>query len=501
MDEASQALLAGGGSFTHGYIRGGSDLRGAAATIRRSLRKVHPSTAVLDTPGKVWRFYRDLLNAAENSHRVAIYNKMRAKGASRLDALYEARDLLDFSKKGNNPAIRFLTESVMFLNARMQGLYRLGRGAGARKGRAFLSIAMRGALYTLGMWLLFARQKDDERYKALTHADKSAYIHFFDVFEKGDHYRLPVPFEVGTIFGTTPLAIFEALYSDEPDRAKEAFDFVAHAFGESLNMKHDIQTLHPLYELAINKDTFTEAPILTMGDEAVLPREQDDPRLSPTIRGVARAMGTAAPEAFQSPKQLNHLVRGYTGPVMDYVLFASDAAVRRMLGEPPPAEKRLRDYPDIKAFVQTGPQRVTKYSNTMFEVAEAADKVAASIRRLEKQGTDEAIDRIEQLQAENAGLLNARKPFTDAAQTAIDIRRTMREVQLSDLEPVEKRELMDSLQEQYNETAMSVWDLRPGGKLNPDVAIELMDRDVQERVDLLLDKGYPATADALREAE
>ena len=40
-----------------------------------------------------------------------------------------------------------------------------------------------------------------------------------DVFEKGDHWRLPKPFEVGTVFGTVPEVILDALIAnaDEPD--------------------------------------------------------------------------------------------------------------------------------------------------------------------------------------------------------------------------------------------------------------------------------------------
>ena len=502
MDATSQSLLAGGGSFTHGYIRGG-DTRGAAATIRRSLRKLNASSAVLDTPAKLWRFYRDMLNAAENSHRVAMYNRMRAVGASRLDATYEARDLLDFSKTGNNAAVRFLTESVMFLNARAQGLHRLARGPGG-SGKALLSIAMRGTLYMFGVLSLFFKQKDDERYKALTNADKTTYLHFFDVFAEGDHYRLPVPFEVGTIFGTTPIAIAEAftMNADEPDRVKQALSLLGHAYGETLSLSPDIQALWPIIELGINRDTFTQAPILTMGDEAVLPEQQDDPRLSPTIRELAKAMPGAAPEALRSPKQLAHLARGYFGTALDYALFASDAVVRRATGVPPPPERNLRDYPDVRAFVQTGPLRATKYNNAMFEIASEADKVAASIRKLEQLGTDDALSEINELQAENAGLLAARDSFIQASKTVVDMRKAMRQIQADDmLTPTQKRTEIDVLQLQINEVAYSVWDLRPGGKLNPDVAIELLDKDLQGQVDVLLNKGYPDTAEVLGELE
>ena len=498
--DTMQALLAGGGSFTHGYIRGG-DTRGAAATIRRSIRKIDPSHAVLDTPAKVWRFYRDLLNAAENSHRVAIYRKMLTEGASRLDATYEARDLLDFAKHGNNSVVRFLTESVMFLNARAQGLYRLGRGSGG-SGKVALSILMRGALYTTAVLALLVRQYDDERYKALTDADKAAYLHFFDVFQEGDHYRLPVPFEVGTIFGTVPMAIFDAFKTnaDEPDRFRQSWQLVAHAFSESLNMSPDIQVVWPIIELGINRDTFTGSPVLTMGDEAVLPEEQDSPGVSPTIRALARAMPDFAPEELRSPKQLQHLARGYMGNVQDYVLAVTDVIARKIAGEPAPAERTLRDYPDIKAFVQSGPQRQTKYGNTMYEIAEEAEKVHATILRLEKLNTPEADLRIEALEAEHGQLLDVRKDFSDAVSDVNDIRREMRAIQIDpDMAPEEKRKEIDALYEEVNEIARDVWGLRPGSKLNPDIAVNLIDKTPEQRAKLLADAGFAATAEAMEQ--
>lgn len=514
-DQSTRDLLAGGGSFTHGYIRGGGDMKGAAATIRRSLKKASVSSTILDTPGKLWGFYRDLLNASENAHRVAIYNKMRKKGASRLDAMYEARDLLDFGKRGNNLLVRILTETVMFLNARAQGLYRLGRGftaadtmaqrtglLAAHMGRAALSIFLRGSIYMTLMFGLWWTQKDDPRYEALTPMDKANYIHFFDVFGEGDHWKLPVPFEVGTLFGTVPIAIADAIHSDEPTAAKDAAHQIGYAFQQTLNMSPDIQLLQPILELAMNKDTFTEAPILTLGDQAVLPEEQDDPRLSPTVRAVAKSMPDAAPDALRSPKQLNHLVRNYTGAGLDYGLYVTDAIVRRLAGEPPPADKRLRDYPFLRSFNSTGPARLTKYQTTMFEVAEEAEKVAASIRKLEKSGTDAAFERIDELEADNAGLLNARPDFKKAAEQVVDIRRIMREVQLdASMSPEQKRAELDALQEDINDIAFSVWDVRPGGKLNPEVAVELIDEDLQGRIDTLLKNKMPETAKALGELE
>ena len=72
-------------------------------------------------------FKKELEAVPEGAERQALYDQMRKKGMSHLEASFYARDMLDFSMQGSWPAFRFLTQVVPFLNARVQGLYKLGR--------------------------------------------------------------------------------------------------------------------------------------------------------------------------------------------------------------------------------------------------------------------------------------------------------------------------------------------------------------------------------------
>lgn len=57
---------------------------------------------------------------------MALYNQMRERKLTHLQASFAARDLLDFMQ-GSWPAFRLVTQVVPFMNARVQGLYKLGR--------------------------------------------------------------------------------------------------------------------------------------------------------------------------------------------------------------------------------------------------------------------------------------------------------------------------------------------------------------------------------------
>jgi hypothetical protein len=496
MDAASQSMLAGGGSFTHGYIRAG-DLEGSAATLRRTIRKKTVGGTVLNSPATLWGFYRDLLNASENSGRVAIYNRSLSTGVTRKEALFASRDMLDFSMRGANPVIQFLTESVPFMNARLQGMYRLGRGFKEN----FAAIAIRGLLITAASAAIFARNMDDERYKALTDDQKNSYWHFFDVFEEGDHWKLPKPFEVGTLFGSIPEAFLDAFITnaDEPDAAKQSITTIGHAFANTLDMSPKIQAVMPILELALNRNTFTGAPVLTMGDEGVLPEDQDGPSVSPTYRALANAMPEVAPDALRSPKQLQHLGRGYLGSIQDYVLLVTDSVVRKARGEPSPPERATDDWPGLRDFRTIGPAKNTRYLNELYNIADEAEKVSRSVKRNEEKGSEEGDARAAELEAEKAPFLDVRKEFAKASDEINGLRQLQRATQLDKtMSPADKRIEINSIQNDINDIAKELWDIRPGSRLNPEVGADLIGKNTEEQAAVLQAAGLNATAKLLR---
>jgi hypothetical protein len=122
----------------------------------------------------------------------------------------------------------------------------------------------------------------------------------------------------------------------------------------------------------------------------------------------------------------------------------------------------------------------------MYEIADQADLVARSISRLENLGTDEADTRIEKLETENQPLLDVRRDFVRAVQDTNELRREMRAIQRDNsITPKEKREQMDEIQVEINDIARDVYDLRPGGRLNPETAGELIGRTTKEQQDIL----------------
>lgn len=162
----------------------------------------------------LYAVYDELGDRTENVNRTALYDRLIANGHNHAEASFMARDLMDFSMGGNATLVRFLTQSVPFLNARMQGLYKLGRAA-KEDPRRFATVAMAVSVASLGLLAAYA---DDEDWKRREDWDRDSYW-WFKIGETA--YRIPKPFEVGAI-GTLAERTAEALFDDEMDRLRPA---------------------------------------------------------------------------------------------------------------------------------------------------------------------------------------------------------------------------------------------------------------------------------------
>jgi len=242
-DSAYRDLMFAGASFQGGYILGG-DADAAAQMIRRALTKKGlgkaQQQAFLDSLVKspqellkrAWEGYRGVGDKVENANRLAAYNAAIKAGKSAKQAAFDAKDLMDFSMRGNFSLAIFATDLIPFLNARAQGLYKLGRAISGElptdKGFIAREVAMKGAYIALFSLLLAGMNGDDDRYKALKDFDKDNYWHFWFSADQTEPIRIPKPFEIGLLFGTVPERIFHAATGNQSgkDFAKAMLDGV-----------------------------------------------------------------------------------------------------------------------------------------------------------------------------------------------------------------------------------------------------------------------------------
>lgn len=458
-DQDYRDLMFAGGSFQGGYVHA-TDPEASAQIIRRALEKKGFTReqreaylgSLVDTPAKAaamlkqgWEKYRELGDKVENSNRLATYKAALAAGKSKRQAAFEAKDLMDFSLRGNFAAAQWFTDVVPFLNARLQGLYKLGR---AMKGdRALLAreVAMKGAYIALFSLLLAGLNDDDERYQELQDWDKDANWH---IFLGDEHFRIPKPFELGLIFGTLPERLLHAVTGTQ--KGEDLAKAVAHGVFQTLAFNPVPQFYQPIRELQANRNFFFDRPIEDMSDEGKLPQARYDERTSALSRVLGQLTG---PVAGLSPKQLDHLVMGYTGTLGGYVLSMS-SLIAGALGDASRPAITAGDIPVVKAVYQGDAVRSTQYQTKFYDMMQEAEQLHRTVKVYREEGKLDAADA---LLAENRDKLRHRPALGLARQQLGRIRQQMDRVYRdTSLGGEVKRERLDELQRRANGIAERV---------------------------------------------
>jgi hypothetical protein len=393
-DPASEAyfrLMAGGGTIHFGTMLEGSEAKRVQALVEAGVDRAH----ILDSNDKVKAFYRsfvepaitaynELGNRGEAINRAALYQQLIAQGKSHAEASLMARDLMDFSMQGSWNTIRFLTQVVPFMNARLQGLYKLGRAAKEDPAR-FSMVLGATALGTLG---LLGAYHDDDDWKKREDWDRN---NFWWFKFGGTAFRIPKPFEIGAI-ATLAERSAEWAFVDEMT-GKRFRDNVWSLLGDNLSMNPIPQLVKPMLDVYANTDSFTNRPIEPQGMENLKPEYRFNQNTSMTARAVSTGLNAVTDLVGAngpSPLQVDHLIQGYFSWLGAFVVGAGDAIARPATGQP---NRPAPDYwktatGGMVANLEDAPSR---YVTQMYQQAKAIEQAYGTWRELVKEGkTEEA---------------------------------------------------------------------------------------------------------------
>ena len=442
-----------------GLIRFGTMLEGnAAERVRRLVQKGVPASTILNTPGKVKDFYgkfvepaveayQELGNRGEEINRASLYKQLRAQGINHAEASLMARDLMDFSMQGTWTSIRFLTQVVPFLNARLQGLYKLGRGA-AEDPKRFAMVAGATAMVSVA---LLAAYGDDDDWKKREDWDRDGFWWFkFG----GAAFRIPKPFEVGAIATLAERGV--ELFTNDEFTAKRFGSRVMHLLGDNLAMNPIPQAVKPMLDIYANKDSFSGRPIESMGMERLQAEYRYNVNTSMIARGASSALNAATRTVGAdslSPVQIDSLIRGYFGWLGTFVVAGADMAVRPLTNEP---TRPQTDYIKVvtQGFLKTLPEPGSKYVSAMYDQAKIMEQAYATHRQLLKEGK---LDDAREFAAENKDLLERHRLIEAVKKTQSNINRRIREIEISDMDPARKRDEIQKLRDQADRSARAVY--------------------------------------------
>ena len=421
-------MMAAGGGFRSGFVSA-QDPEASAKMARKEMRHKDFRTTIIDSPRKLWDRWQDLGSIFENANRMALYEDAIKNGKSRLGAAFESKDFLDFTMRGDNTVVRFLVETIPFMNARLQGLYRLGRGA-AENPKAFALKGMMIMAASIALWMI---NKDDARYEELEEWDKDTYWHFWT----GDqHWRIPKPFEVGIIFGTIPERILDAAYREGDDMAKVVLERIAWNAWQVFNFGSAPVPIQVTVEQIANRHFFTGRPIVGQREAGRLAGDQYSEWTHETSKLVGGAMGI-------SPDRIDHFVRGFTGSIGEYAMGASDMLIRSIGDYPNEPSLRADEIPILKRFKRSDPPKSTKYRTEFWDLFKEIEKAQGSYRQAQQERNR---DRRIELKQDHGGELRLRERFNKARAELQNISERRRKIHHNtNMSPEEKRGLIDNL--------------------------------------------------------
>lgn len=452
-DDTLIDMMFAGATFGGGYSNV-YDPQGTARTIRSVLRKkgytdsqvrqfessiVTNGRQALDKISAGLDKYKHVSEAAENANRIATYEAAIKSGKSKAEAAFQSRDLMDFSMQGASKLVINLSDMLPFFNARLQGLSKLGRAIKEDP----KEVSKRSAYIAGASLALLALNWDNDKYEELPDWDKDTYWHAFI----GDqHIRIPKPFEIGLLFGTLPERAVRLMAGR--DSGAKFGKLVAQEFANTMAFTPIPQVALPIAESYVNYNFFTGNPIENMSDANLIAKARYDDRTSMIAREIGELTG-------MSPKQIDHVVQGYTGSLGGYIMGATDFVLRRTGDSGAVPAARMDELPVIKSFFRgSDPAKSTHFSEDFYKMMTEASEVYSTVRDYRKQGR---VDDANELARENTGKLAARTVLNHTQTQVRQLNQRIEMIKASkQLTPDQKREQIDKAFDARNKLVQMV---------------------------------------------
>lgn len=468
------SALAGGAIFNFGSAYEGDQ----AKLIKRLLDSGVKGENILDNEkkiqagiGKAWRAYQEFGNKSESANRMALYKQLKEQGYSHLEASFYARDMLDFSMQGSWPAFRFLTQIVPFLNARVQGLYKLGRDGiiptsrviyntvtgkpieATDKQRAEQFSVVMGAVVLASM-MLYMAFKDDEEFRKREQWDRDNFW-WFRLPGMDSAVRVPKPFEIGAM-GTLSERVLEQII-DQGTEGKIFGQSISRMLTDTFAINPMPQVFKPLVDLYANKDSFTGAPIETAGMERLSKAERIAEKTSPLAIALSKVANVFLPESMEaSPVQADYAIKGYLGWLGGTISATSHYAVM-------PFSKSA--YPDANwtetmsmGFIKSLPATQSKYVTAFYENNKEISQAYADMRHFAQLGQ---ADKVQEILKEKGDKIAMAKFYDNASKDMAKMRQAIQAIRNDEnMTGAQKKEEIDRMKVLIGEIARQMEEAR-----------------------------------------
>ena len=452
--------VSGFGGYTWGQ---GS--RDVVSELKRQVRLADGTASMLDRSKSIVQGLRRWGEAAEFAERVKVVNHLISKGVNPDDAAFQGYLLAPFSRRGMGTGffgsiVSFMAPIVPFLNAKIQGTYRLLENEKKLPARKLaMQLMARGAVVTMFSMALAALASDDERWNDEPVERKMLY----DIFYVGDKtILLPRAFEVGTWFGAIPVMLFDAARKEHGGDLGKAFAF---ALTNTLGFSPIPASVAPLITVGTNYDFFMGRELESAGMRSRPASERSQEDTSRVAEGVAYAINNTLGELPRgmrtelSPIQVQALLQGYLGTAGTMVLSAVDGFLgwsgmtpgkpAGPLGDPNSLAGIATTLTGVRRFIKGDEEKVSRFVGDFYDLKREVTQWTTAMNDARLAGD---MARANEIASERSDLFSLKKQVDKASRDVNEISRRMRAIQNNpNMDPQEKADALVPLRQRRNQ--------------------------------------------------
>ena len=385
------------------WVKAGGDQASLVSMDRTTLQTTLKDITATGYTERVWNVVKNPLELlrlgselSEKMTRLGEFGKATEKHgkdkAGLMQAAYESRDIMDFSRRGKLTASFNLITA--FFNASMQGLDRTARGA-LENPRRFL---VRTALFIGIPSILNAiNNYGDKDVAEVPRAQRDMF--WITPIGQGENkvlLRIPKPFEQGVMFGSTLERATEFILDAAHDKygsiekaRQEAFRGLGASMLDVSAPNLVPTAFAPVIEAFANRSLPFDRPIIPKNREGLLPEYQYTPSTTELTKALSSFVGALPPVGEMntfSPARAENYIRGWTGGMGMYALQLVDAMARKagVVDDPVKPAATLADIPFVRAFVIRHPSMGAESIQRFFDHYEESTSYLKTINALGK---------------------------------------------------------------------------------------------------------------------
>ena len=403
--------------------------------------------------------------------------KVYTDAAAQSEAAFQALEVINFGRRGLSPMFRVITSAIPFLNARIQGLdviYRSFRGTYSAqdklqegetvdelKNRIMRRTALRGGTIMASTLIYYLLVSDTEEYKEAKRELRDDNWLIPTPFDYT--IKIPIPFEIGMMFKALPerfidLTLGEKVLGLKESVEKDPLESFRRQLGTSASLPSpaDLQVFKPLYEVLVNRNSFTGTEIVPYYKLKREPGYQSSPQTNELFRVIGEAFNI-------SPTKIEHVISGYTGTLGGYMLDVVDSLTRTATGSPYIPNNifsnptNFAQYPLIKRLVVDN-KKMGGLQQQFYELRGEVDRAVSTMNSRKKE---KRFDELRAYKSDVKGLMNV-KGRVRALERYLDNWRKKRDrlMRRTDISVMVKAEMLQDLEAERDKRLAFIPELR-----------------------------------------